>query len=235
MCSRYSLTSPVEAVRAYFRVARDHDFPPRYNIAPTQPVAIVRTGADNKRELALVRWGLIPGWAKDPATFTTILNARAETVLEKASFKGAMRHRRCLVPADAFYEWVGKPGAKRPFIVSRAGPAGLLAFAGLWEHWMGADGSELESMAIVTVAANRTISAIHDRMPAIMPESGFDAWLDTRNVRDHEVYECLKPAPEDLLQIEELLPAINSSRREGADLQTRVSPHRGVGGAGTLL
>ena len=100
---------------------------------------------------------------------------------------------------------------------------------------MGADGSELETMAIVTVAANRTLSAIHDRMPAILPEAAFDAWLDTRNVRDHDVYSCLKPAPEDLLQIEELLPAINSSRREGADLQTRTGEHRGAGGAGTLL
>ena len=139
------------------------------------------------------------------------------------------------MPADAFYEWTGKPGAKRPHMISRAGGPGVLAFAGLWEHWMGADGSELESMAIVTVAANGTLSAIHDRMPAILPETAFNAWLDTRNVRDHEVYDWLKPAADDLLQIEELLPAINSSRREGAELQTRVGPHSVPGGTGTLL
>ena len=239
MCSRYSLTSPVEAVRAYFRTARDHEFPPRYNIAPTQPVAIVRTGSDNKRELALVRWGLIPGWAKDPGTFTTILNARAETVLEKASFKAAMRHRRCLVPADAYYEWTGKTGAKRPHMMSRAVDPGLLGIAGLWEHWMGADGSELESMAMVTVPANAALGAVHDRMPAILPETAFDAWLDTRNVRDHEVYDLLKPASDDLLKIEDLLPAINSSRLEGAHLQTRLPAgaklHPGPDGSGTLL
>lgn len=235
MCSRYSLTSPVEAVRAYFHTTRDHEFPPRYNIAPTQPVAIVRTGADQARELVLVRWGLIPGWAKDPRDFATILNARTETVLEKASFKAAMRHRRCLVPADAFYEWTGKAGAKRPHMISRTARPGLFAIAGVWEHWMGADGSELETMAMLTVPANGTMQAIHDRMPAIMPEAHFDAWLDVRNVRDHEAYEFLAPAPDGLLQIEELLPAINNSRREGAELQTRAPVRPDTGRPTTLL
>lgn len=225
MCSRYSLTSPVEAVRAYFKpkAGRDHPYPPRYNIAPTQPVSIIRTGADNARELVLVRWGLIPGWVKEPAEFATILNARAETALEKPSFKAAMRHRRCLVPADAFYEWTGPTGAKRPHMMSRAtsspGTPGLLAFAGLWEHWMSKDGSEIETMAILTVAANATIGALHDRMPAILPEAAFDTWLDIKTVRDHEAAELLQPAPEDLLKIEELEPAINSSRAEGPELQ----------------
>jgi putative SOS response-associated peptidase YedK len=239
MCSRYSLTSPVEAVRAYFRPLRDHPFPPRYNIAPTQPVSIIRLGADNVRELVLVRWGLIPGWVKEPGAFATILNARAETVLEKPSFKAALRHRRCLVPADAFYEWTGAAGAKRPHMISRAATPGVLAFAGLWEHWMSKDGSEIETMAILTVAANATIASLHDRMPAIMPESAFDTWLDVKNVRDREAAELLCPAPPDLLKIEELLPAINSSRAEGAHLQ-HVLPPAGTGAPsapkqGTLL
>ena len=221
MCSRYSLTSPHEAVRAYFRTTRGHEYPPRYNIAPTQPVAIVRTGADHQRELALVRWGLIPGWVKNPNEFTTLLNARTETVLEKASFKVAMRHRRCLIPADAYYEWTGKAGSKRPHMVFRR-DGGLMGIAGLWEHWMGADGSEMESMAMLTSAANGTTRTIHDRMPVILPESAFDTWLDVRNVRDREAYELLAPAPDDLLTIEELLPAINNSRNEGAYLQTRA-------------
>lgn len=223
MCSRYSLTSPVEAVRAYFRPLRDHPFPPRYNIAPTQPVSIVRMGADSKRELVLVRWGLIPGWVKEPGEFTTLLNARAETALEKPSFKAAMRHRRCLVPADAFYEWTGPAGAKRPHMIARAAAPGLIAFAGLWEHWMGKDGSEIETMAILTVAANTTVAAIHDRMPAILPEAAFDAWLDIKNVRDQEAATHLLPAPADLLKIEELSPAINSSRVEGRHLQQVVA------------
>lgn len=235
MCSRYSLTSPHEAVRAYFRTVRGHDYPPRYNIAPTQPVSIVRTGADNARELVLVRWGLIPGWVKNPGEFTTLLNARAETVLEKASFKVAMRHRRCLVPADSYYEWTGKPGSKRPHMFSRADRGGLFAIAGLWEHWMGPDGSEMESMAMLTVAANRTAGAVHDRMPALLPEAAFDAWLDVRNVRDREVFEMLAPAADDLLRIDELLPAINDSRREGAYLHTLAAGPAASPVIGTLL
>jgi putative SOS response-associated peptidase YedK len=240
MCSRYSLTSPLEAVRAYFKpkLGRDHAFPPRYNIAPTQPVSIIRTGADNARELVLVRWGLIPGWVKEPGEFATILNARAETALEKPSFKAAMRHRRCLVPADAFYEWTGPTGAKRPHMMSRAGTPGLLAFAGLWEHWMSKDGSEIETMAILTVAANATIGTLHDRMPAILPKAAFDTWLDIKNVRDHEAAVLLQPAPVDLLKIEELEPAINSSRAEGPQLQRVLqskSPSGTASGQGTLL
>ena len=219
MCTRYSLTSPQEATRTYFRCVRDHAFPPRYNIAPTQPVSIVRTGADNARELVLVRWGLIPGWVKDPNGFGTLLNARTETALEKASFKVAMRHRRCLIPADAYYEWTGTPGAKRPHMIARAGTPSLFAMAGLWEHWMGAEGSEMETMAILTVAANATTCTLGDRMPAIVPESAFDRWLDVREVRDREAWELLRPAPADLLRVTELLPAINDPRCEGADLQ----------------
>jgi putative SOS response-associated peptidase YedK len=175
MCSRYSLTSPPEAVRAMFGYSGNHVFPPRYNIAPTQPVAIVRIGHSGTRELALVRWGLIPGWVKDPREFTTLINARAETALEKPSFRNAMRHRRCLVPADGFYEWIGKTGAKRPHLI-RARAGNPLAFAGLHEHWQGADGSEMESMAILTVAANQSVSAVHDRMPAILRPADFEAW-----------------------------------------------------------
>ncbi len=235
MCSRYSLTSPHEAVRAYFKTVRGHEYPPRYNIAPTQPVAIVRAGADNKRELALVRWGLIPGWVKDPGEFGTLLNARTETALEKASFKVAMRHRRCLVPADAYYEWTGKPGAKVPHMFSRADKSRVFGIAALWEHWMGADGSEIDTMAMLTTAANRTVSTVHDRMPVILPETLFDAWLDVRNVRDREAVGLLVPAAEDFLRIDELLPSINDSRKEGAYLQTLAPPRTGARDFGTLL
>jgi putative SOS response-associated peptidase YedK len=237
MCSRYSLTSPVEAVRAYFRTARDHEYPPRYNIAPTQPVSIVRMGADTKRELVLVRWGLIPGWVKEPGEFATLLNARSETVLEKPSFKTAMKHRRCLVPADAFYEWTGPVGAKRPHMMSRSVGSTLMAFAGLWEHWMGADGSEIETMAIMTTAANATIGALHDRMPVILGEAAFDAWLDIKNVRDAEALKLVQPVAEDLLKIDELAPAINNSKAEGAQLQAQAAATASKTGAngGTLF
>ena len=191
MCSRYSLTSPPEAVRAVFSTHNDERFPPRYNIAPTQPVLIVRTNAANRRELVLVRWGLLPPWVKDPGAFTTLINARAETLAEKPSFRGALRHKRCLVPADGFYEWIGKPGAKRPHLI-RPRSNSPIAFAGLYEEWMGADGSEMESMAIITVPANRTVATLHDRMPAILAPDDFEAWLDckTREPQTFGVQGC---------------------------------------------
>lgn len=218
MCSRYSLTSPPEAVRAYFEHINEEAYPPRYNIAPTQPVAIVRNNHAGRRELALVRWGLIPSWVRDPGQFSTLINARAETAAEKPSFRGAMRHRRCLVPANAFYEWVGPAGAKRPHMLRpvRGGP---MAFAGLWEHWLGADGSEIDAMAILTVAANATTARVHDRMPAILRPEQFDAWLDVRPGRSDEVETMLAPAPDDLLEIAEVSQKLNNSRNEGPELQ----------------
>ena len=218
MCSRYSLTSPPEAVRGYFRHLNETQFPPRYNIAPTQPVLIVRPGHDGRREIVLVRWGLIPSWAKDPARLTTLINARAETAAEKPSFRGSMRHRRCLVPADGFYEWIGPAGAKRPHLL-RPVAGGPIAFAGLWEHWLGADGSEIETMAILTVPANAVAARLHDRMPAILPPEAFDAWLDTRSVRAEAASAMLRPAPDALLEVVEVSRKLNNSRNEGPEVQ----------------
>lgn len=221
MCSRYSLTSPPEAVRAYFGHVNEMAYPPRYNIAPTQPVAIVRLDHQRRREIALVRWGLIPSWVKDPARMSQLFNARAESAAEKPSFRGSMRHRRCLVPADCFYEWMGPAGAKRPFMV-RPVAGGPMAFAGLWEHWLGADGSEIETMAILTVAANPTVGRIHDRMPAILPPEHFEAWLDTSSGRSQIAETLLEPAPEGLLEVMEVSRKLNNSRNEGAEVQEIV-------------
>jgi len=218
MCSRYSLTSPPEAVRAYFRYDNEAVFPPRYNIAPSQPVAIVRTTPKGGRELALVRWGLIPAWVKDPREFRMMINARAETAADKPSFRAAMRHRRCLVPTDGFYEWTGASGAKRPFLVRPAAGAPM-AMAGIYEHWQGADGSELESMAILTVAANEAMSAVHERMPAILAPEHFDAWLDCSSGSSLEAATLLVPAPEELLELVEVSRKLNNPRNEGPEVQ----------------
>lgn len=222
MCSRYSLTSPPEAVRAYFKLAAIEPFPPRVNIAPTQPVGIVRLGTEGEREFHLVRWGLLPPWVKDPRSFSTLINARSETAAEKPSFRGAMRHRRCLVPSDGFYEWTGAPGSKQPHLIrpKRGGP---FAMAGLWEHWLGADGSEVETMAILTTAANKTMSAIHDRMPVILPPEHFDVWLDTRPGSAVPVEGLLAPAPDDLLEIIAVDKRLNNPRNEGPDLLRPLS------------
>jgi putative SOS response-associated peptidase YedK len=221
MCSRYSLTSPPEAVRAYFRHDNEAASPPRYNIAPSQPVAIVRDTAKGGRELALVRWGLIPSWVKDPRAFKMLINARGETAADKPSFRAAMRHRRCLVPADGFYEWTGAAGAKRPHLV-RPREGGPMGMAGLFEHWQGADGSEIETMAILTVAANRSMSALHDRMPAIIAPANFDAWLDCRSGSSQGISEMLAPAPEDYLDIVEVSRKLNNPRNEGPQVQEPV-------------
>jgi putative SOS response-associated peptidase YedK len=221
MCSRYSLTSPPEAVRSYFKHRQTEGFPPRYNIAPTQPVHIVHVGHSGERELRLVRWGLLPPWVKDPSTFGLLLNARAETIAEKPSFKGAIRHKRCLIPADGFYEWTGAAGKKRPYLIRpKPDSAGtLMAFAGLHETWGGADGSEMETTAIITVVANATMAAIHDRMPTILAPSQFDAWLDCRRIDVAAAVRMLAPAPDDLLEIMEVSHLVNNSRNEGPELQ----------------
>lgn len=224
MCSRYNLTVQVEAVRAYFQVEKGEPYPPRYNIAPSQPVLILRLDHARERELALVRWGLIPSWAKDPARLSNLFNARAESAAEKASFRGAMRHRRCLVPANGFYEWTGKAGARQPHLIRRP-DSGLMAFAGLWESWLGADGSEIDTMAVLTVAANSTLSSLHERMPAILQPADFDAWLDTRGFSAEMAAEMLRPAPADLLEHVTVDPRLNNARNEGPEL---IAPYRGT-------
>jgi putative SOS response-associated peptidase YedK len=221
VCSRYSLTTPAEAVRQLFGLAHVDPFPQRMNIAPTQPTGVVRLDVKGQRAFELVRWGLIPSWVKDPTKLSLILNARAETLLEKPSFRGNMRHRRCIVPASGFYEWVGPPRAKRPFLIQpRNGQC--LGFAGLWDHWLGADGSEIETMAIITVAANNTVSAVHDRMPAILAPADFDAWLDMRSVEAKDAMPLLAPAPDDLLELFEVSARLNNVRNEGPEVQERV-------------
>jgi putative SOS response-associated peptidase YedK len=216
MCSRYCLTLPEEAVRQMFGTLPAHPFPPRYNIAPTQPVAIVRQTPRYARELALVRWGLLPPWVKDPREFATLINARAETAAEKPSFRGALRHRRCLIPATGYYEWAGKKGAKVPYLL-RPRRGGLVAMAGLWEHWIGADGSEVETMAVLTVPALDAAAAVHDRMPLLLGPEAFERWLDCRPGTAVGI-EDLLCARESDLDASPVARAVNDPTREGAEL-----------------
>ena len=183
------------------------NFPPRYNVAPTQAVPIVRL-AEGQRRFALVRWGLIPSWVKDPRTFSLLINARGESVTDKPAFRAAMRRRRCLFPADGFYEWKAEGGRKRPYFV-RPKSGGPMAFAGLWETWTGPNGEEQETAAIVTTNANRTCAAIHDRMPAIVEPAAFDLWLDSDKVDAKTAAALIAPAREGLLEVYEVSPAVN--------------------------
>ncbi len=221
MCSRFQLTAAPEAVRDLFRLEKIEPFPPRYNIAPTQPVHIVRRSEAGPRELVLVRWGLIPGWVKSPGEFATLINARAETAAEKPSFRAAMRHKRCLFPVTGFYEWSGPKGARQPNLI-RPRDGGVMALAGLWEHWMDAEGSEIETAAILTVAANAMVGAVHDRMPAILPPERFADWLEDRHLEGRQARALLAPACEDLLDIVPVNPALNNARNQGADVAEPV-------------
>lgn len=238
MCSRYSLTSPPEAIAKLFGVEIGEPFPPRYNIAPTQPVGIVRNSDQGSREFALVRWGLIPSWSKDPSQFSTLINARSETAAEKPSFRGAMRHRRCLVPTDGFYEWTGQAGAKRPHLICLRSHAPF-ALAGLWEHWLGADGSEIQTMAILTTGANAEVAAVHDRMPVILQAKDYARWLDVRGGTAETVLDLLHPLGEGSLEIIEINPKLNNPRNEGPELHAPASstppPHRTPGPDETIL
>lgn len=179
MCGRYSLTTPLEAVRQFFDVTGGGNLAPRYNIAPTQEAPVIRPDdrSPTGRILDELTWGLVPSWAKDPAIGTRLINARAETVSEKASFRAAFRRRRCLVPADGFYEWQAVPGGKQPYRVTLP-EAGPFAFAGLWEHWRGRDGQEIKSFTILTTDANAQLRPIHTRMPVILPLEAHRRWLD---------------------------------------------------------
>jgi putative SOS response-associated peptidase YedK len=222
MCSRYSLTSPPEAIRRLFGLEKLDPFPPRYNIAPTQPVLLVRETERQQREGVLARWGLMPSWVKDPSAFTTLINARSETVAEKPSFRAAFRHRRCLVPADGFYEWTGAAGAKQPHLIQLKSRAPF-AFAGLWENWLGADGSEIETAAILTTLANGDMAAIHDRMPVILFPDQFERWLDCRPGAGAHVADLMKPLSDGLIDAIAVNRKLNNSRLEGADLQLPIA------------
>ena len=217
MCSRYSLALSPEEVRAYFGYDDTPNFPARYNIAPTQPVAVVCLDRDGARRFRLMRWGLLPYFVKDPKRFPTLINARAEDALSKASFRNAMRRRRCLVPADGFYEWTGSKRARRPFLL-RPRKGGLFAFAGIWESWRG----EIDTVAILTCPANTLVEKLHDRMPVVLAEEHFGAWLDAEGTSAEDAAELLRPAPDDLLEAIELDPKINDSRKDEPGIQEKL-------------
>jgi putative SOS response-associated peptidase YedK len=212
MCGRYAITSAPEAIRRLFGYEGNPNFPPRYNVAPTQPVPIVRL-AEGKRQFALVRWGLIPAWVKDPRVFSLLINARGESLADKPAFRNAMRYRRCLFPADGFYEWRRAGERKTPYYV-RLKSGGPMAFAGLWESWMGPNGEELETAAIVTTRANRALASIHDRMPVIVEPEAFDFWLDSRKVDATTAAALIAPAREGVLDVYEVSPAVNRAEND---------------------
>jgi putative SOS response-associated peptidase YedK len=216
MCGRYALITNPEAIRALFRYPERPNFPSRFNIAPTQPIPIVRL-FEGRRQFALVRWGLIPGWVKDPRSFSLLFNARGESVVERPAFQAAMRYRRCLVPFDGFYEWKHSGRRRQPYYI-HARDGGPLAFAGLWESWIGPNGEEMETAAIITTSANDRLAPLHNRMPVILPPEAFDLWLDHRNVDAEAAATLITPAREDLLEVHPVSEAVNRAENDAPEL-----------------
>jgi putative SOS response-associated peptidase YedK len=216
MCGRYAITVTPEMVRAYFGYDDQPNFPPRYNIAPTQPVPVVRR-SEGRLRFDLMRWGFLPSWVKDPKDFPLVINIRSETVLEKNSFRAAIQRRRALMPADGFYEWQKLGRESRPWLLRRP-DKGVFAFAALWETWASADGSEVDTVALLNTHANGVISAIHERSPVILPKQDFAAWLDP-DTSAKDARAMLQPPPEDLLEMVRLSRKINSIRNDGPDVQ----------------
>jgi putative SOS response-associated peptidase YedK len=196
MCNLYRLRKSPEEARALFDYLDEPDFPPREHVAPLQPIGIVRQD-NSQRRFVLVRWGLIPSWVKEIQPGRPLTNARLESILEKPSFRHSIRRRRCLIPADGFYEWKGDvPGKKTPYLIHRPNDE-LFAFAGIWDHWLGADGSELETAAIITMEPNRALAQIHNRMPSVISPEDFAAWLDVLNVDGDEAVKLIRPVADD--------------------------------------
>jgi len=175
MCGRFVITSPPAALRQVFGYPEQPNFPPRFNIAPTQPVPVIII-ENGVRHFRLMRWGFLPAWVKDPRKFSLVINARSETVLEKPAFKNAIRRRRCLIPADGYYEWRTSDNRKRPYLIHRRDgqPVG---FAALAETWTGPNGEELDTVAIVTAAAGADLAVLHHRVPVTIAPTDFERWL----------------------------------------------------------
>jgi len=213
MCGRFAFYSPSEATAALFGVDGAPEVEPRYNIAPTQFVAAVRDNSDQQRELVMLRWGLVPFWAKDPSIGNRLINARAETLAEKPSFRAAFKHRRCVVLADGFYEWRRDGDVKTPYFISLAGGEAF-AMAGLWEDWKDKEsGESLQTMTIITTAANEFVQQLHDRMPVILQADTADEWFAGESDYLQRVVDRMPP-----LWAWPVNRRVNNARNQGAEL-----------------
>ncbi len=216
MCGRYTLATPTEALAKLFQLQTAlPSLRPRYNIAPTQPVAVVRRSTEGEREMVIMHWGLIPSWAKEPDIGNRLINARSETVSEKPSFRSAFKRRRCLVPTDGFYEWQRLNKRKQPHYV-RMGDGEPFAFAGLWEHWEGQDETVIESCTILTTEANAFVRPIHNRMPVIVEPGDYDLWLETEPDRTGALARLMRPYSGDRLTAFPISTWVNNPKNDDA-------------------
>ena len=223
MCGRVVQSSPVEVIRAEFRVTTREaiESPPRYNVAPEQDVLGI-TGTEDGRALRWLRWGLVPFYAKERKRGPRSINARAETVATKAPFRDLLVRRRCVIPADGFYEWQGEGPARTPHFI-RARDGSLLALAGLWDRWRRGDEPAVETFTILTCEPNELVRPIHDRMPVILGREACEAWLDPTLADPASLLSLVGPAPATSLEAWPVSRAVNSARNDGPELVKRVS------------
>ncbi len=229
MCGRYRLSRRKQIVTEYFDVPEDdEDWTPRYNIAPTQPVPVIRKTPNQLREMVFLRWGLIPSWATEPSIGAKTINARAETVSTTASFRDAFRSQRCLIPADGFYEWQRNGKTRQPYCFE-VNEGQLFAFAGLWDRWIDPQGRAVESCTILTTAPNKMLSDLHDRMPVILPLEKYDAWLNVPGDLSRAL-DLLIPFPGAMRRYP-VSTRVNQAQNEGAECAREVeleSPWQGL-------
>ncbi|MCB2112739.1 MAG: SOS response-associated peptidase [Parvularculaceae bacterium] len=221
MCGRFLLTCAPERVAAEFGVDLRENFPPRWNIAPAQPIALVRTGAGRRREFALARWGFIPGWAGkeyfDRIGSKPLFNARGETLAEKATFKNAARRRRCLIPANGYYDWRTENGARKPYLIQMAGERPI-ALAGVWETAVDPDGGEIDTAAIITVCAGPDLENRFAREPVVIAGEQYRLWLDDDERSAKDALSLLQPCEKGAWRARAVSAAVNNVRNEGAEL-----------------
>jgi putative SOS response-associated peptidase YedK len=215
MCGRFALFATGEEIAGQFGVEVSHELYPRFNIAPTQPVAAVRlAAATGARELTYFRWGLIPSWAKDPNIGSRMINARSESAAEKPSFRAAFKRRRCLIPASGFYEWQQLGDRKQPIFI-HAGDESLLGLAGLWELWQSSDGSAVETCTILTTEPNELMAPIHNRMPVIIAAEDYSMWLDP-GPQPQDALHLMRPYPAGEMEAYPVSTAVNNPRNDAA-------------------
>ena len=223
MCGRYAVTLPPEMMVELFNLLNHIDYPPRYNIKPTEPIAVIRE-EHGRRTIQLARWGLVPRWVRDPRQFSLLINARIEGIEEKPAFSEAIRRHRCIVPASGYYEWHTGPGGwKRPYYVALA-DGRPMAFAGLFTTWEGPNGEEVDTAAIITVPAGPDLVAIHPRTPAILQGEAVDRWLDTDQVSGQKAVQLALPLPPGAVRFHPVGKAIGASTADGPDLIRPLTP-----------
>ncbi len=213
MCGRYTLTAPAEVLTEIFEVSEAVELQPRYNVAPTQEVAVVGLNKAGQRSLGTMKWGLVPSWAKDPAIGNKMLNARSETAAEKPAFRSSFKSRRCLMPATGFFEWKKLAAGKQPYLIRRKDHLPF-AFAALWSRWQPPGGGEpLRSCAILTTSPNELMAGIHDRMPVILPAAAYGRWL-ANDTDPAELQSLLVPCPAEELEAYAVRPLVNSPKND---------------------